>query len=462
MRFGNLITTGFIILVLLAFGCSKSPTPTCDKPYIKVGAQCCLDQNYNKVCDKDESAIAATPPNETPKATAPAAVVCNKPYLLVGTACCLDKNGNSICDSDEAQPENKTPKINPTKLLNSIVTIKVHSPIPLEDPGKYTDEEYNASGFIASEDGKILTNAHVVEDYIFYCFLQSEYVNRAYSCKLTATNLEGNTYDLDWLGFDSEWDVAVLRIKGQSRKFTPLELSRDSGKIGDSIFVLGAPEGLEFSVTRGIISQKNRGSIRMPEDKAYSKYIQTDAAVNPGNSGGPMVNEEGKVVGMATYGYLISEGLNFGLQSEEITSVYERTYNETTTVFQKTEDLTAQKAESYSKAVTIEDPSQVNFNVYTEREEVAFDSLNLDVNNNMNTSINLCFNARLVTWSGIIKYNQKIPAEIEAKPKARTHVELKPAVTVKGDTTHFYIVDIYDCKINKVYGRLLGPSTYLK
>jgi serine protease Do len=135
------------------------------------------------------------------------------------------------------------------------------------------------SGFIIGDDGLILTNAHVVRDAKEVTVKLSD--RREYSAKV--------------LGTDPVTDVAVLRIDA---KDLPVVRLGDPKRldVGDPVLAIGAPFGFEQTATQGIVSAKGRS---LPGD-AVVPFIQTDAAVNPGNSGGPLLNASGEVVGIVT------------------------------------------------------------------------------------------------------------------------------------------------------------------
>ncbi|HLD97526.1 MAG TPA: S1C family serine protease, partial [Candidatus Nanoarchaeia archaeon] len=251
----------------------------------------------------------------------------------------------------------------------------------------------------------------------------------------------------------------VLKMKNVSstRRFKYAKLAQQSGKIGDAIYVLGAPEGLEFSITKGIISQKDRDSFDYPEDKKYSKYLQTDAAANPGNSGGPIINEQGEVVGMTTWGYTKSEGLNFGLQSEIISDLYTKAFNETPKILQKTKYLKLHGSDSFTKEVMVSEPT--NAFLITAGNEVKFDGVRIGIDNKKNSTVKLCFNDRLVTFFGIISYNRESDQTEELKPRSSKQIDHYPKITLESDYTHFYLVDIFDCDTRQAYGKVYGPGT---
>lgn len=156
------------------------------------------------------------------------------------------------------------------------------------------------TGMIISDDGYILTNAHVVEDF----------------SQLTVTlNDENETeYEATMVGYDDTTDIAVIKIDASG--LTPVTFGTSSDlEVGESVVVIGNPLGEEFSgsVTTGIISALNR-EVEFDDGQVYT-YIQTDAAINSGNSGGPLVNMSGQVVGInsAKIDSSIAEGMGFAI-----------------------------------------------------------------------------------------------------------------------------------------------------
>jgi serine protease Do len=151
------------------------------------------------------------------------------------------------------------------------------------------------SGFIISPDGLILTNAHVV------------YGAKDVTVKLT----DRREFDAKVLGLDTRTDVAVLKIDAKNLPTLPLGSVRDL-KVGEWVLAIGAPFGFENTVTAGVVSAKSR---LLPGD-GFVPFIQTDAAVNPGNSGGPLLNTRGEVVGLNSQIYSNSggsQGLSFAI-----------------------------------------------------------------------------------------------------------------------------------------------------
>jgi len=159
------------------------------------------------------------------------------------------------------------------------------------------------SGFMVSPDGVILTNAHVVEGA------------RQVDVKLT----DRRVFRARVVGLDQRTDIAVLKIDAKDlpavKLGDPAEL-----KVGEWVVAIGSPFGFENSVTKGIVSAKSR---TLPDD-TYVPFIQTDAPVNPGNSGGPLFNMKGEVIGVNAQIYSHSggyEGLSFAIPIDIAASV---------------------------------------------------------------------------------------------------------------------------------------------
>jgi serine protease Do len=138
----------------------------------------------------------------------------------------------------------------------------------------------SGSGVIVSKDGYILTNNHVIAE----------------ADEITVVYGEGNRYDAKVVGADPRTDLAVIKIEG---KDFPAAKLGDSDKIevGEWVLAVGNPFELQNTVTAGIISARGRSNVGLAD---YEDFIQTDAAVNPGNSGGPLVNLDGEVIGINT------------------------------------------------------------------------------------------------------------------------------------------------------------------
>ncbi|MFN9209806.1 MAG: Do family serine endopeptidase [Betaproteobacteria bacterium] len=154
------------------------------------------------------------------------------------------------------------------------------------------------SGFIVSADGLILTNAHVVQN----------------AKEVTVKLKDRREYTAKVLGLDTATDVAVLKVEASGLPTVQLGSSNDV-QVGDRVLAIGAPYGLEQTATQGIVSAKGRS---LPGDTQVP-FIQTDAAVNPGNSGGPLFDGTGRVVGINAQIYSQSggfQGLAFAIPIE--------------------------------------------------------------------------------------------------------------------------------------------------
>jgi putative serine protease PepD len=148
-------------------------------------------------------------------------------------------------------------------------------------PGSGTAEA-QGSGFVYDTSGHIVTNAHVVDG--------------AQSVEVTFSN--GKTYDATVVGSDPSTDLAVLKVDAPASVLDPLALADSSAlEVGDGVVAIGSPFGLEQTVTSGIVSALHR-QITAPNDYAIDDAIQTDAAINHGNSGGPLIDLSGRVIGV--------------------------------------------------------------------------------------------------------------------------------------------------------------------
>ena len=125
---------------------------------------------------------------------------------------------------------------------------------------------------------------------------------------------DDETYSVKLVGHDSNFDIALLKIEGNFKKLN-LDDSDDI-QIGEKVIAIGNPLGLQFSVSEGIISAIHREGI-----SGINSYIQTDAALNPGNSGGPLINTKGKVIGINNFKVSGGESLGFALESNYIKEI---------------------------------------------------------------------------------------------------------------------------------------------
>ena len=138
------------------------------------------------------------------------------------------------------------------------------------------------SGFVIDKSGYIITNYHVVQG--------------AKSIQVTFSN--NASIDARLVGADPSTDIAVIQVDATSRALTPLTLGNSDGvQVGDSVVAIGNPFGLSRTITAGIVSAIQR-EITAPNDYAIDHVIQTDASINHGNSGGPLINTRGEVIGV--------------------------------------------------------------------------------------------------------------------------------------------------------------------
>lgn len=162
------------------------------------------------------------------------------------------------------------------------------------------------SGFAIGENC-IVTNAHVIENVH----------------SITLTSYEGDKYTASLLGIDEDKDIAVLVIKDAS--FPYLKMANLSTvKIGDDIYAIGAPKGMAYTLTKGTVSAKER----IVENESF---IQIDAAINEGNSGGPLLNDAGEVLGMNTMKMTDSEGIGLAIPADRVASTLKELGVETDT-----------------------------------------------------------------------------------------------------------------------------------
>lgn len=164
------------------------------------------------------------------------------------------------------------------------------------------------SGFIVDADGYVITNRHVVED----------------ASRIMVRLQNGEEYRGMVVGTDEETDLAVVKIKS-SKPFPTVKFGDSSSvEVGDWVLAIGSPFGLDQTVTAGIISKLQRET---PQFTSFQKFLQTDAAINRGNSGGPLVNMRGEVIGVnsqiatTTGDY---NGIGFALPSNEAALVYQK------------------------------------------------------------------------------------------------------------------------------------------
>ncbi|HTP37081.1 MAG TPA: Do family serine endopeptidase [Methyloceanibacter sp.] len=184
------------------------------------------------------------------------------------------KGDAKVADSDQIPGLPDLPEDNP--LYDFFKQFRKNMP---QQPQKAQPTLAQGSGFFISPDGFVVTNNHVVED----------------AEDITVTLENGDKYPATLVGTDARTDVALIKVKADGKTFPYVEFETKDPRVGDWVLAVGNPFGLGGTVTAGIISAHNRDIGSGPYD-----YLQIDAAVNRGNSGGPSFDLDGKVVGVNT------------------------------------------------------------------------------------------------------------------------------------------------------------------
>lgn len=193
------------------------------------------------------------------------------------------------------------------KVSDSVVGILCYSD-DVPDQADTTTASSQGSGIIFSQDGYVITNAHVIGNS-----------KTAYAIRVVTS--DGKVYKAGVMGYDSRTDIAVLKMD-DAKGLTPATFGDSSQlEVGQDIIVVGNPGGLDYqnTTTKGVISALDRKL----STSSLTKYIQTDAAINPGNSGGPLVNYYGQVVGITT-SKIVSEtyeGMGFAIPSQTVKNI---------------------------------------------------------------------------------------------------------------------------------------------
>jgi putative serine protease PepD len=179
------------------------------------------------------------------------------------------------------------------------------------NPFEQGSQQAQGSGFVYDTAGRVITNQHVIDG--------------AEAMKVTFWN--GKTYSAKLVGSDASTDTAVIKVDAPASMFHPLALA-DSGtvQVGDGVVAIGSPFGLEETVTSGIVSALHR-QMTSPNNFTIDDSIQTDAAINHGNSGGPLLNMQGKVIGVTAQIESDSggnDGVGFAVPSNTVRQIASR------------------------------------------------------------------------------------------------------------------------------------------
>lgn len=223
-------------------------------------------------------AVGRTPPLASPKLSPPAA----SPPAVGRTTPAWSVAG---AGADDLTPEERINVAVYEKVNRSVVHITTKSAPADALFWAQQPSEGEGSGSVIDRQGHILTNYHVVED----------------ASEIRVTLFDGKSYDAREVGVDPITDVAVIQIDAPAESLVPVEFGDSTRlRVGQRVYAIGNPFGLDRTLSTGIISSLNRSLPSRAKYREMDQIIQIDAAINPGNSGGPLLDSHGRVIGMNT------------------------------------------------------------------------------------------------------------------------------------------------------------------